>query len=92
MISLLKMILCFYVLILCIGALSAVFRFFLDVWRWHDKEVKEEIHCSIDDVVNDIMENTENTDEKGVTVDVSNIDVVTEVYAGRYGESDTPVI
>ena len=36
--ALLKLILCFYVLNLCFGCVIAMFRFFIDVGKWHDKE------------------------------------------------------
>lgn len=55
----LKLVLCFYIFILALGALAAVFRFFFDVLKWHDREEKITIDDSINDIIEDINTNCE---------------------------------
>lgn len=56
----LKMALMFYVLVLSIGALSAVFRFIFDVSKWHKLEKKVTVSPSIEDTDGEqVTENNE---------------------------------
>ena len=43
-----KFCLCVYIIILCCGALSALFAFLFDVIKWHKMEKKENIISSAD--------------------------------------------
>lgn len=46
----LKLLLCVYVMSLCIGAIAAVFVFVYDVIKWHSMERKENIISSADEI------------------------------------------
>lgn len=69
----LKLVLCFYVMVLAVGALAAVFRFFLDVMKWHDKEKK----ITIDDSINDIIEEINATCESEVNYNEISVNDIT---------------
>ena len=78
-----KLAICFYILCLSIGALTAAFRFFLDVKKWHSPEEK----TIISPAAEQITEHYKNESE--VSIDDVFIDSFTEVYAGESCKSDS---
>lgn len=78
-----KLAICFYILCLSIGALSAAFRFFIDIKKWHSPEEKTIISPAAKQI-NEYYKN-----ESEVSID----DVIdftsSEVHAGKSCESDS---
>lgn len=44
--ALIKLMLCFLLFCISIGALSAIFVFIVDVWKWHDREERVKVQPS----------------------------------------------
>lgn len=81
-----KLMIIFYLFCLCLCALSAAFRFFLDVRKWHNPETKTIINPAIDDIK---AHYPDSKNESEVSIDDVLSDTFTEIYAGEYCKSDS---
>ena len=79
MIMLLKVLLAMYLMGLVMGCLSAIWRFFFDVSKWHDyeKKYKKDGLAAVSAIVDDINNHYSlyDVDDKGVTTNDITIDI-----------------